>query len=218
MLTAPPFLTTICGGNTPVRPSPAAGDLEALRAGDSQALRRFVCEHSTLLYRGIFRLVRDPDETENLMQETYFQALRSLPSFRGQSRVSTWLYGIAMNVTLAFLRKQRRTKVLDAEEMERLPSDAVPVGQEAALAFQNPQEVVERQELVRLVREAVQQLPASYRDIITLRDLEARSTEEVAARLGISEINVRVRLHRARQALRDLLHPYLSTAVKLQPS
>jgi RNA polymerase sigma-70 factor (ECF subfamily) len=217
MLTAPPFLTTICGGNTPVHPSPEAGDLDALRAGDSQALRRFVCEHSTLLYRGIFRLVRDPDETENLMQETYFQALRSLPSFRGESRVSTWLYGIAMNVTLAFLRKQRRTKVLDAEEMERLPAGSVPVGQEAALPFQNPQEVVERQELVRLVREAVQQLPDTYRDIITLRDLEAHSTEEVAARLGISEINVRVRLHRARQALRDLLHPYLRAPVTMQP-
>lgn len=95
-------------------------ELEALRAGDPDALNRLVHRHNSNLYRAIFRVVRDPDQTQSLVQETFFQALRSLHTFRARSKLSTWLYSIAMNVTRNALRWELRHKGLEEDEVDRL--------------------------------------------------------------------------------------------------
>ncbi len=186
-----------------------ACEIEALRRGDPEAMDRLVRLHSDLLYGAIIRLVRDPDQTQSLVQETFLQALRGIHTFRARSKLSTWLYSIAMNVTRGYLKKARRYEVLSEEEIEQLQPHFTAWGRHAEpQAPWNPEAVVEQHERARIVRKAIDRLPESYRMIVTLRDMEELSTAEVAQVLGISAGNVRVRLHRARNVLRQRLLSY----------
>ena len=183
-------------------------DVDAILAGDVQAFEELVRQESPRLYRLIVRIVRDPDEAQNVLQETFLQALRGLPGFRGDARITTWLYGIGINQARAALRKNRRYQTLEEQDIDRLqPSFRAGAYVEPPRAW-NPARVAEQSERQRLVREAIDQLPESYREIVVLRDIEELSTLETARILEISEGAVRVRLHRARQALRTLLDRY----------
>jgi RNA polymerase sigma-70 factor (ECF subfamily) len=191
------------------RASSAALDIDALRARDPEALEWMVRQYSARLYRFIFRIVQQPDDAQGLLQEIFLQALRSLPTFQGQSKLSTWLYSIASNVTFAHLRKAQRNRVLSEAEIERLQPRFTQDGQHVeGYPSWNPETSLERQERVRIVHRALDRLPEKYREVVVVRDLEERSTKEAAEILGISEANVRVRLHRARNALRTLLEPH----------
>ncbi len=202
------------GAAAPPRPTALADPQEvaALRARDPAVIELLVRRHSDRLYRFILHLVRDANTAQNLVQETFFQALRSLPSFKGHSQFSTWLFGIAKNVVMAHLRKARRWRVLSEAEMERLQPTFTPDGHHAeTYAPWHPGAVLEQQERARLVHQAIDRLPEKYRVVVVLRDLEDLSTAEAAQVLGISEVNVRVRLHRARNTLRSLLAPHLTS-------
>ncbi|HEX7069586.1 MAG TPA: sigma-70 family RNA polymerase sigma factor [Rhodothermales bacterium] len=180
-------------------------DVDAIRRGDREAFEELVRQESPRLYRMIVRIVRDPDEARSVLQETFLQAFRNIGSFRGDARLSTWLYGIGINQARAALRRNRRYETLDEEDIERLQ----PAFRDGAYADRmrawNPERVTETAERQRLVREAIDQLPESYRTVVILRDIEELSTSEAARILDVSEGAVRVRLHRARQALRTLL-------------
>ncbi len=194
-------------------PSPEeAKTIAALRAKDPDALDRLVREQCHRIYRAILRLVRDPDEAESLVQETFLQAFRSLDAFRGHSKVSTWIYGIAMNVTRDHLRKKTRNRrVLSERHIDWLQPHFTWQGTHTEhYTTWNPERMMEKRERVRLVREAIDQLPERYRVVLTMRDLDELSTTEVAEALSISEGSVRVRLHRARNALRKLLAPHFA--------
>ncbi|HET6566542.1 MAG TPA: sigma-70 family RNA polymerase sigma factor, partial [Rhodothermales bacterium] len=112
------------------------------------------------------------------------------------------------NLARASLRKQKRLRPVDDEEMERL-QPAFQNGHYAqAYDPWNPEQVAEREDRKRIVNKAIESLPEQYRTVLVLRDMEGWSTEETARAVGTSEGAVRVRLHRARQALRTLLDPY----------
>ena len=187
--------------------------LATLKARDPEAMNCLVREQCHLVYSAILRLVRDPDETKSLVQETFLQAFRSLDAFRGHSKISTWLYGIAMNVTRDYLRKKtRQRRVLSKRHIDWLQPYFTWQGRHAEqVTAWDPERMMEKRERMRLVREAINQLPERYRVVLTMRDLDELSTSEVAEALSISEGSVRVRLHRARNALRKLLAPHFAS-------
>lgn len=180
-------------------------DLDALLQGDRDEFEKVVRKESPRLFRIIRRIVRDDDEAESVMQDAYLQAYRTIDQFRRESKFTTWLYAIAINLARASLRKSRRFSPLDSVDVERLQPHFNRGMYVESFDSWSPQKLAERQDRKRIVRQAIERLPADYRAIVTLRDIEELSTSETAAILNISEGATRVRLHRARQALRKLL-------------
>ncbi|MFK7846501.1 MAG: sigma-70 family RNA polymerase sigma factor [Rhodothermales bacterium] len=193
-----------------VQPKDTSGeiDLDALLKGDAVAFEQLVQQESPRLFRMIMRIVQDEDEARSVMQETYLQAFKRLDTFRRESKFSTWLYAIGLNLARASLRKMKRFDALEEDKIDRLqPSFSSGMFAETFETW-NPQKTAERSERKQLVHKAIAELPTDYRTILTMRDIEELSTTEVAQVLDISEGAVRVRLHRARQALRKLLDKY----------
>ena len=134
-----------------------------------------------------------------------------LGGFSGMTMGIRWLYAIGINLARASLRKTRRYDILEEADIDRLqPTFSKGMYAQKYKAW-DPEKLAERSERVRLVHEAIDRLPPDYRFVIILRDLEQLSTAEAARALNISEGALRVRLHRARQALRALLEKYFGT-------
>lgn len=188
----------------------AAGvlDLDALLKGDATAFEQLVRQESLRLYRVIVRIVRDEDEAQSVLQETFLQAYRRLPTFRGEAKITTWLFAIGINLARASLRKSRRYDTYEEQDIERLQPAFMKGMYVQQYGPWRPDETAERAERKRIVHEAIDRLPPDYRTVVMLRDIEELPTAEVAEILEISEGAVRVRLHRARQALRAVLDTY----------
>ena len=184
-------------------------DVDALLEGDETEFEKIVRSESPRLFRVIRRIVRDDDEAESVMQETYLQAYRQLGTFRRESKFTTWLYAIGINLARASLRKTKRFSTLDEADIDRLQPTFERGMYVEDLASWNPQKIAELQDRKRIVHHAIDRLPPDYRTIVILRDIEELSTAEAAAILKVSEGVVRVRLHRARQALRRILDEHL---------
>ncbi len=180
-------------------------DLDKLLDGDRQEFEKLVRIESPRLFRVILRIVGDGNEAESVMQETYLQAFRRLGTFRRESKFTTWLYAIGINLARAALRKARRVSRLDESDIDRLqPTFSKGMYVENFDSW-SPQRIAEIEDRKRIVHEAIARLPEEYRTIVTLRDIEELSTAEAAEILSITDGAARVRLHRARQALRHLL-------------
>ncbi len=181
---------------------------EAVLAGDERAFEELVREESSRLYFVILRIVKDEEEAKSLVQETFLQAYKSLDRFRGESKLSTWLIGIGINLARSSRRKTSRYDTLAEEDMERLqPSFKMGAYTEEYSPWR-PDAVAEKSQRREIVHRAIEQLSDTYREIIILRDIEQLDTAETAQALDITEGAARVRLHRARQALRALLDDY----------
>ena len=182
----------------------------AILQGDQRAFTRLVHKESPRLFSMILRIVQDEDEARSVLQETFLQSLERLPTFRGDAKLTTWIYAIGLNLARAARRKASRVRVLEHSEFEEL-EPAFSRG----LFKHNPRtwDMLDRLESAdrkRLVHDAIQRLPEQHRLIIQLKDIDGWATEDVSRMLNISHVAVRVRLHRARQALRTLLAPYFS--------
>ena len=180
-------------------------ELEALRTRTPDAVRRHIYENRGYLKSILRRFAETEAIAEDLLQETFFQALRSLPDFRGESKLTTWLYSIAKNVALARYRANKRRSPLEEETLTRVAARSGERPSGGSHASWNPIEETTRSEEKAFVQEALEELSENYREIIELRDLEELSTKEVAERLELTRVNVRVRLHRARQKLEETL-------------
>jgi RNA polymerase sigma-70 factor (ECF subfamily) len=178
-------------------------DLQALRNRDPEAVQRLIYGHRDYIEAVLRRYSADTDVARDLLQETFFQALRSLPDFRGDSKLTTWLHSIAKNVALARYRKDKRRSCLKEETLEHVRATSSPG--DPPSSYTDPATGAEREQENGFLYEAMGELSDSYREIIRLRDLEEKSTKEVAEDLGLTRVNVRVRLHRARTALREVL-------------
>jgi RNA polymerase sigma-70 factor (ECF subfamily) len=190
------------GADSP--PEPTAAELDALRDRDPDAIERWVYGNRRIVYRLLLKMVKDADVAEELLQETFYQALRSIDRFRGDSKVSTWLCSIARNLAFRYFRDQDRYTTAESDTLEWMNHNDESA---SSLTDGDPRDHTERTERKELVHAALAELPDSYREIIRMRDLEEKSTKEVAEALDLTRVNVRVRLHRARQKLEDLLRP-----------
>lgn len=150
------------------------------------------------LYRAVRAILRDENETEDVMQDAYVRAYQHLNQFAGRARFSTWLIRIAVHEALARLRQRRRLTQLD---------EASPEADKSMLYSnaENPEQYTSKAELGNLLEEAILSLPEQFRTVVMLRDIEEMSTSETAAALELSEENVKTRLHRGHALLRKEL-------------
>jgi RNA polymerase sigma-70 factor (ECF subfamily) len=155
------------------------------------------------------RLLRDPQLAEDAVQEAFISAFGGLQDFEGRSSLKTWLHRITVNAALGKLRQLKRQSEQSMDEY--LPEfDRHDCRIEPAWPhLVSSQEILESENLRGLVHKKIGELGDNYRIILQLRDIEGYNTSEVAAVTGISESNVRIRLHRARAALKTLLEPIL---------
>ena len=183
-------------------------------AGDEHAFEAIVGRYYARVYRLAVRLTSDTDASD-VLQETFLQVYRHLPSFRGDARFSTWLYRIATNAGLMHRRARARRP---AEPLDAfLPTfDAAGAhrGTPAELrVVSQADELIDRRVLAGKARDGLARLPDLYREAFILRDLEEMPTAEVAEVLGIEPAAVRQRVHRARLMLRG----YLQDVIGAQP-
>jgi RNA polymerase sigma-70 factor, ECF subfamily len=183
-------------------------------AGDAAAFEAIVDRYQARVFRLACRLTSDTDAPD-VLQETFLQVYRHLPSFRGESQFGTWLYRIASNAALMHRRASRRRP---AEPLDAFLPRFDAQGQHAATPVElqvasRVDELLDRQALAQKARDALARLPDLYRDAFVLRDLEEMSTSEVATALGIEPAAVRQRVHRARLMLRG----YLSDLAGVKP-
>ncbi len=197
----------------PVAASESEPDLlRRLRSGDHEAFERLVRRHGGSLLAAARRLLRREEDARDAVQETFLSAFRSLSRFRGSSSLSTWLHRILFNTALMKIRSASRHP--EAPMDERLPGAGAPgtSGSPASSWPDSAEAVLLRSELRSRVRAAVESLPLSYRSVLTLRDLEELDTPTVARLLSATPTAVRLRLFRARQALRERLESFSATA------
>lgn len=174
--------------------------LISLHEGNQQAFAKLIKQHTPRLMATARRFLRSEDDCHDALQEAFLSAYKGLASFQGQSQLSTWLHRIVVNACLMKLRKQSRRSMLPLDDL--LPDQ----GDVASLVADHVEaDPLERDEQYELVHRYLRELPDSYREIILLRNIEERSTEEVATRLGITAGAVKTRLHRAHQALKSVM-------------
>lgn len=201
---------------------PDAELVEALRRGDSDAFRDLVTD----LNPGLTRLARTyvtEALADEVVQETWAAVVRSIDTFQGRSSIKTWIYRIMMNKvrTLA----GRESKIVpfaslgrggdngDVVDLERMDDAVLGPGfwsESPAPWHQLPAERLESEEVLMMIREAIDALPPAQREVVELRDVQGWPAPEVCATLGISSANQRVLLHRGRAAIRAMLEEYLS--------
>ena len=183
-----------------------------LQAGDSGAFEALVREHTLPLLRVARRFLHSEEDARDAVQDAFVSAYKSIGRFAAGSKLSTWLHRIVVNASLMRLRSQRRHPEEDIEAyLPRFVEDGHQV--EPSVPWdESAESVLQRAELRELVRSAIDRLPEQYRIVLLLRDIEEMTTEETAQALGITANAVKIRLHRARQALRTLLDPQMRSS------
>jgi RNA polymerase sigma-70 factor (ECF subfamily) len=180
-----------------------------LRAGEEAACDELVRSHGPRMLQAARRILGGDEDAEDAVQEAFFQGFRGLGEFAGTCRIGTWLHRIAINCALMRLRARRRRPEASIEEL--LPTFTADGHQARPVRWESPAAASESDEVRGIVRRRIGELPESYRTVIVLRDLEGLDTEETARLLDITPNAVKVRLHRARQALKTLLDPDLGS-------
>jgi RNA polymerase sigma-70 factor (ECF subfamily) len=188
---------------------PDAALLARLRSGDETAFAELVRREGGKLLAVARRILRSEEEAQDAVQDALFSAFQNLDGFEGGARLSTWLHRITVNAALMRVRSRKRRREDSIEEL--LPGFADDGHHQAKVhGFRGEAEdEIASAELAAIVRKAIDELPDSYRIVLVLRDVEGLDTAEAAAALGIGADATKMRLHRARQALRTLLEARL---------
>ena len=175
-------------------------------AGDDSAFERLVVRYQHRVFRLACRLTNETDAPD-VLQDTFLQVYRHLPTFRGESQFSTWLYRIATNVGLMHRRARARRPAESLDGfLPRFDADGRHAQTPAALRIASRvDELLDRQALAEKAQAAIERLPDLYREAFVLRDLEELTTADVAQVLGVEPATVRQRVHRARLMVRGYL-------------
>jgi len=179
-----------------------------LKAGDQAAYAQLVEEQAARIYRLALRMMGNEADAEDVLQETFLSAFRSIDSFEERSSLSTWLYRIATNAALMRLRRKEPEQVSVDEPLERDDGDLLPRQFFDFCCL--PEDDLLRDEARAEMLRAIEELPATLRSVFVLRDIEGLSTEETANALDLSISAVKSRLMRARLKLRERLSTYFS--------
>jgi RNA polymerase sigma-70 factor (ECF subfamily) len=183
--------------------------VEQVRAGDKRAFGLLVEKYRRKIVRLISRMVRDPDEMEDVAQDTFIKAYRALPQFRGEAAFYTWLYRIAVNTAKNHLVSRR--KDLPTVSAQSSNDDDEPDDRLVAQEIGTPESELISKQIAIAVNQAVDALPEELRQAITLREIEGLSYEEIAESMGCPIGTVRSRIFRAREAIAAKLRPVLGT-------
>ena len=176
------------------------------KQGDAGAFGQLMLEYQNKIYRLARRMTETDEDAEDVLQEAFIRAFKSLSGFKGESKFSTWLYRITVNLALMKLRKKK----LDAVSLdERVATDEGTVQREIEDETLDPLAELIESESMGVLDEAIDELPRNYRAVFVLRHVEGLSTEETAKIVGISVPAVKSRLHRTRILLREKLLGHL---------
>ena len=179
--------------------------LARLRRGDEDACAELVRTHGGRLLAVARRMLRNEEDAKDAVQQAFLSAFRALPNFNGQSQLSTWLHRIVVNASLMKLRTRARRPEESIEDLlPRFLDDGHHTETWSDLGS-TVEELLERNETRARVRAAIDRLPESYRTVLLLRDIEEIDTSKAAELLGVTANAVKIKLHRARQALARLL-------------
>jgi RNA polymerase sigma-70 factor, ECF subfamily len=179
--------------------------IEKAQSGDKQALAELVKKYEQTIYNFAFKICRDKNYAEHIMQETFYSMVKSLHQFDHNSKLSTWLYRIVANHCLMMARKAKSRPFVSFDDEENLFEDKY-----AADWNSIPYKEAENEELKKILDKAIQNLSPDYRLVFLLRDVEGLSTEETAQVTELSIPAVKSRLHRARAFLRQEINEAFS--------
>jgi len=193
------------------RASPPSGDegderalVARLKGRDPAAFEELVRRNGPRMLALARRVVGDEDAARDVVQDAFLSAFRAMDGFAAEARLSTWLHRIVVNTALMKLRSRRRRP---EEPIEPLLPAYREDGhfRDGFVEWGDVEQRLQRREMREAVRRAIDRLPETYRTVLLLRDIEDMNTAETARALGLTENAVKIRLHRARQALRTLL-------------
>jgi RNA polymerase sigma-70 factor (ECF subfamily) len=208
------------GYRIPSSDTSGGGDAELLRraqSGDRGAFGQIVLLYQDRLYNAVLRMVGDPEEARELVQETFTRALLKLDSFRGEAGPYTWLFRIAVNLAISQLRKVQRHRTFSLDrpsggndrDEDAGESSGSLVDHVARDRGPDPAASVEKREQDQQVLAALGRLDSDYRAVLVMRDIEGFDYQQMADVLGLPLGTLKSRLFRARLALRDELRAYL---------
>ncbi|MBV9342746.1 MAG: sigma-70 family RNA polymerase sigma factor [Acidobacteria bacterium] len=180
--------------------------VQAARAGDVGAFEELVRRYDRNIFRIAQHITQNREDAEDVVQDAFFKAYSNLNQFQGQSKFYTWLVRIAVNEALMKLRRRRPERTVSLDEDVKTEDDTVP--REVADWSPNPEQQYTQAELREILDRTIHGLPASFRTVFVLRDVEGLSTEETAEALDLSIPAVKSRLLRARLQLRSRLSKY----------
>lgn len=193
------------------RPATDAALLARTAGNDVAAFETLMRRNNGRLFRVARSILKDDSAAEDTLQEAYLEAFRHSGTFRGDAQVSTWLTRIVINQSLMRLRKQKRDRVVVPFETGG-QDDLHTAGEPADEAGESPAASTLRAELRRLLERRIDELPAAFRTVFVMRDVEEMSVQETADLLGIPQATVRTRLFRARALLRQALENDVDSA------
>jgi RNA polymerase sigma-70 factor (ECF subfamily) len=197
---------------TALRPIADIEMAQRCRARDREAIRAIVTANNQRLFRTAWSILKDRGEAEEAVQSAYVSAFASLDTFEGRSSLSTWLTRIVVNEALGRLRAQKRRR-------NQLEGAGVAVLEDYREAFMRgsearpPDVALAREQMRRLLEQAVAMLPETFRTVFVLREVEGLSGEETAEALDLPVATVKTRLHRARRKLQQILAPQIGNAL-----
>jgi RNA polymerase sigma-70 factor (ECF subfamily) len=181
--------------------------IEKAQKGDKHALAQLVKNYEQTVYNFSFKICRNKERAEHTMQETFLSMVKNIGQFSGKSKLSTWLYTVVSNNCLMLARSQKKHEQHSSidDEDSLISDDNISADWKVT-----PDQISENNELREILDEAIEKLPADYRVVFMLRDVEGLSTEETGKITELSIPAVKSRLHRARAFLRNELNAKLS--------
>jgi len=188
-----------------------AETVKQVLAKDKAATEWFVRTHSPWMLFLATRILRDRGTAEDAIQNAFINIFKGLPDFDARSTLKTWMHRIVVNQALMELRKKRRRQESSIDDLlPRFDGNGCRIEEQPRLQqeAQTPENLMLTSDESNTVLRCIGELPESYRIVLMLRDIEELSTSETAQATGLSETNVKVRLHRARAALKKLLDPH----------
>ncbi len=188
--------------------------LERARQGDAGAFGTLIRRHDKHLYRIARGVLPEDHEAEDAVQEAYVRAFTGLRDFRGAASLRTWLTRIVLNE--AIRRRRRRRAMLDLDALHAAQERSPRPIHSASLTARDrdPERAAAQSQIRKMLEKAIDSLPAVFRIVLVMRDVEETSIRDTASLLGIQEETVKTRLHRARRLLRDSLGEQLASALK----
>src|SRR5947199_8263076 len=180
--------------------------VQAAKAGDVEAFEELIRRYDRNVFRIAQHITQNREDAEDVVQDAFFKAYSNLAQFQGQSKFYTWLVRIAVNEALMKLRRRRPERTVSLDEDVKTEDDSFP--REVADWSPNPEHQYTQAELREILDKTIHGLPATFRTVFVLRDVEGLSTEETADALDLSIPAVKSRLLRARLQLRERLNKY----------
>jgi RNA polymerase sigma-70 factor (ECF subfamily) len=179
--------------------------VERFQNGEKDVFNELVIKYQGKIYNLVYKYVSNSETARDLSQEIFIKAFRALPRFKRQSAFYSWLYRIAINLCIDFIRQQKRGQTLSFEDLTTGGNDEIVFNDVSPL----PPDQVEAKELGHIIGKAVEQLPPKQQRVFNLRYHHGLQLKEIAAQLDRSEGTIKAHLHHAHKRLQTLLIPYL---------